>query len=126
MTELIAELTNLANGSACAGDPLAAEICRKAILAIERLQTIVKAHEWRDATQVNPADGDEFLVAVKISDDQVEWWEYEIVTVQKGEHYFGLEVNGGSWDCRWAEVAWCIPMSAMQPPEAKEAKGEKL
>ena len=34
----IAELVNLANGSAAAGDTLAAKICRDAIAEIERLQ----------------------------------------------------------------------------------------
>lgn len=38
---VIPELVNLANGSAAAGDKLAAKICRDAIAKIERLQAIV-------------------------------------------------------------------------------------
>ena len=92
---------------------------------LERLQSIVKERAWRDATHIDPADGDEFLVAVRGSDNRTVWWDSEVVTVQIGENHFYLEVDGEPWDCDWADVAWCIPMSAMQPPEAAEAEGGK-
>lgn len=88
------------------------------------LQAIVKTHGWRDAAQVDPADGDEFLVAVRISGDRTKWWEFEVVTVQISENYFCLEVDGDTRDYEWKDIAWCVPMSAMQPPEAAEAAGE--
>ena len=38
MNAIVAELTNLANGSAAAGDDLAAKICRDAIVEVKRLR----------------------------------------------------------------------------------------
>lgn len=40
MDSIIAELTNLANGSIAAGDPLAAKICIDAIKELRRLQVV--------------------------------------------------------------------------------------
>ena len=102
-----------------------AEIDMELAAKVERLQTIIKERPWRDATTVDPADGDRWLVAVRGSDNRTVWWDYEVVTVQIGEDYFMLEVNGDVWDCNWADVAWCIPMSAMQPPEAAQAARKK-
>ena len=98
---------------------------RKAADELERLRAIVEARAWRDATTVDPADGDRLLVAIRGSDDGAVWWDSEVVTVHRGENYFMLELDGGSWDCEWADIAWCIPMSAMQLPEAAEAAEEK-
>lgn len=41
MNRVVAELTNLANGSEASGDRLAANICRDAIKEVERLQATV-------------------------------------------------------------------------------------
>lgn len=55
MAEVTAELINLANGCAAAGDTLAAKICRDAIAEVARLQAIVdKLPKTADGVVVLP------------------------------------------------------------------------